>query len=74
MSLVKRGVISAGPAERLSSQPELDCCHHQGAGLTPANLPSEEFELTANSLGDHMKVTESSSGMGHGKLILRTFI
>ena len=24
------------------------------------SLPSEEFELTANSLGAHMKVTESS--------------
>ena len=37
-------------------------------------IPSEEFELTANSLGAHMKVTESSPGMGHGELILRTFI
>ena len=40
--------------------------------------PSEEFELTANSLGAHMKVTgsshESSHGMDHGELILRTFI
>ena len=36
--------------------------------------PSEEFELTANSLGAHMKVTESSPTMGHGELILRTFI
>ena len=38
------------------------------------SIPSEEFELTANSLGAHMKVTESSPGMGHGELILRTFI
>ena len=37
-------------------------------------LPSEEFELKANSLGTHMKVTESSPGMGHGEFILRTFI
>ena len=36
--------------------------------------PSEEFELTANSLGAHMKVTESSPSMGHGELILRTSI
>ena len=36
--------------------------------------PSEEFELTANSLGAHMKVRESSSGIGHSELILRTFI
>ena len=36
--------------------------------------PGEEFELTANSLGAHMKVTESSPGMGHGEHILRTFI
>ena len=35
---------------------------------------SEEFELTANSLGAHMKVTESSHGLDHGELILRTFI
>ena len=28
-------------------------------------LPSDEYELTANSLGAHMKVTESSPGMGH---------
>ena len=35
---------------------------------------SEEFELTVNSLGAHMKVTESSPGMGHSELILRTFI
>ena len=37
-------------------------------------VPSEEFELTANSLGAHMKVTESSPGVGHGELILRTLI
>ena len=36
-------------------------------------LPSEEFELRANSLGADMKVTESS-GMGHSELILKTFI
>ena len=36
--------------------------------------PSEEFELTANSLEPHMKVTESAPSMGHGELILRTFI
>ena len=36
--------------------------------------PSEEFGLTANSLGAHMKVTESSPGMGHSDLISRTFI
>ena len=41
---------------------------------TLSNLPSEEFELTANSLGAHKKVTQSSPGMGHGELILRTFI
>ena len=35
------------------------------------HLPSEEFELTANSLGAHMKVIESSSNMGHGELNLR---
>ena len=35
---------------------------------------SEEFELTANSLGAHMKLTEISPGMSHGELILRTFI
>ena len=35
---------------------------------------SEEFEPTANSLGAHMRVTESSLSLGHGKLILRTFI
>ena len=39
-----------------------------------AKLPREEFVLTANSLGAHMKVTESSPGMGHSELILRTFI
>ena len=38
------------------------------------HLPSEEFELTANSLGAHMKVIESSPGMGQSELILRTFI
>ena len=38
------------------------------------NLPSEEFELTANSLGAHMKVIESSLGLGHSELILRTVI
>ena len=38
------------------------------------DLPSEEFELTANLLGAHMKLTESSPGMGHGEVILRTFI
>ena len=37
-------------------------------------LPSEEFELADNSRGAHMKVTESSPGIGHGELILRTFI
>ena len=37
-------------------------------------LPSEEYELTANSLGAHMKVTESSPSIVHGELILRTFI
>ena len=37
-------------------------------------LSSEEFELTANSLGAHMKVTESSLGIGHGELIFKTFI
>ena len=31
-------------------------------------FPSEEFELTANSLGALVKVTESSAGMGHGSL------
>ena len=36
--------------------------------------PSEKFELTANSLGAHMKVTETSPSMGHGEQILRTFI
>ena len=36
--------------------------------------PSKEFELAANSLGAHMIVTESSPGMGHGELVLRTFI
>ena len=36
--------------------------------------PSEEFELTADSLGAHMKVIESSPSMGHNELILRTFI
>ena len=36
--------------------------------------PSEEFELTTNSLGAHMKTTGGSCGMGHGELILRTFI
>ena len=35
---------------------------------------TEEFELTANSLGAHMKVTESSPRMGHCELILRKFI
>ena len=39
-----------------------------------AEVPSEEFELTTNSLGAHMKVTESSPDMGHGELILTTFI
>ena len=38
------------------------------------SLPSEEFELTANSLVAHMKVTDSSPGMGHGELILRSFV
>ena len=38
------------------------------------SIPSEEFKLTAKSLGAHMKVAESSPGMGHGELILRTFI
>ena len=38
------------------------------------NVPSEEFELRVNSLGAHMKVRESSPGMGHSELILRTFI
>ena len=37
-------------------------------------LPSKEFELTANLLGAHMKVTESSPSTGHIELILRTFI
>ena len=46
----------------------------QGALAIPPNRPYEEFELTANSLVAHMKVTESSPGMGHGELILRTFI
>ena len=32
-------------------------------------LLSEEFELTANSLEAHMKVTESSPSMGHSELI-----
>ena len=36
--------------------------------------PSEKFELTANSLGAHIKVTETSPSMGQGELILRTFI
>ena len=35
-------------------------------------LPSEEFELTANSLGAYTELTESSPGMGHSELILRT--
>ena len=38
------------------------------------SLPSEEFALTADSLGPHMKVTESSPVTGHGELILRTFV
>ena len=37
-------------------------------------MPSDEFELTAYSLGAHMNVTESSPDMGHSELILRTFI
>ena len=37
-------------------------------------LPREEFELTANSLGAHIIVTESSPGMGHGELISTTII
>ena len=37
-------------------------------------MPRGKFELTADSLGAHMKVTESSPGMGHFELILRTFI
>ena len=37
-------------------------------------VPSEVFDLTANSLGTHMKVIEISPDMGHGELILRTFI
>ena len=32
------------------------------------STPSEEFELTANSQGAHMKVTESSSGMTTHKM------
>ena len=39
-------------------------------------IPSEEYELTANSLGTHMKVTESSSSMGHSEItvgLLRAF-
>ena len=38
--------------------------------IPPFMMPSEEFEFTANSLGAHMKVTESSPGMGHGELIV----
>ena len=41
---------------------------------TESSELSEEFELTANSLGAHMKVTESSPSMGHSELILKTFI
>ena len=37
-------------------------------------IPCEEFELTANSLGAHMKITESSPRIGHNELILRIFI
>ena len=50
-------------------------CHSCAKGQCwDSHLPSEEFELTADSLGAHMEVTESSPGMGHGELILRTFI
>ena len=37
-------------------------------------LHNKEFELTANSLGAHMKVAESSPRMGHSELIMRTFM
>ena len=33
-----------------------------------------KHKVTANSLGAHMKVTESSPGMGPSELILKTFI
>ena len=36
--------------------------------------PSEKFELTANSLGAHMKVAESLPSIGYSELILRTLI
>ena len=50
----------------------MNCRQRQGAVISIL-LPSEEFELTANLLGAQMNVTESSPGMAHGELILRTF-
>ena len=38
--------------------------------VSSTNLPSEEFELTANSLGAHMTVTESSPGIGQDELTM----
>ena len=52
----------------------LDWTSTQAILSNPSCVPSEGFELTPNSLGAHMKVTGSSPGMGHGELILRTFI
>ena len=45
-----------------------------GMQAQPSCNPSEEFKLTANPQGAHVKVTESSPSMGHRELILRTFI
>ena len=50
------------------------CCKIKGSKSLINIVRSEEFELTAYSLRAHMNVTESSLGMGHDELILRTFI
>ena len=42
----------------------LDICSLFNFLSATSGQPSEEFELTANSLGAHMKFTESSPGMG----------
>ena len=50
------------------------CANDNFVSCHSTEVPSEEFDRTANSLGVHVKAAESSSGMGHGELILRTFI
>ena len=70
MASSSRNIILFGKSLVSNNLQQIQSLHYSD----PILSPSEEFELTATSLGAHMKVTESSPDIGHGELIFRTFI